>query len=236
MKKKIKDYVKRIVYGERVSSERYLEYLRKVGVKVGDNIKIIDPINFGIDLTRPFLIKLGNDITFSDHVTILTHDYSWSVIANKYPGEIYPSLGPVSIGNNVFVGSHATILQNVKIGNNVVIGFGSVVTKDIPDNSVVAGVPAKIIATIDDLRDKLVNKHQENLSLLVKEYINTFGSKPDDYILREHITFYKTLDAIKEQNPTFYNYHKLYKVDRSINKYHDKDELISNILEHNVKL
>lgn len=52
-----------------------------------------------------------------------------------------------TIGNNVSLGANVTIIGNVSIGNNVVVGAGSVVVKDIPDNCVVAGNPAKIIGT-----------------------------------------------------------------------------------------
>ena len=52
---------------------------------------------------------------------------------------------PIKIGNNVWIGGSVTILSGVTVGNNVVIGAGSVVTKDIPDDCVVAGVPAKKI-------------------------------------------------------------------------------------------
>ena len=54
------------------------------------------------------------------------------------------------IGDNVFLGVGCTIMTPIKIGNNVIIGAGSVVTKDIPDNCVVAGNPAKIIKTFSD--------------------------------------------------------------------------------------
>ena len=52
---------------------------------------------------------------------------------------------PVKIGNKVWIGAHATILPGVTIGNGAVVGAGAVVTKDVPENAVVAGVPAKII-------------------------------------------------------------------------------------------
>lgn len=71
-------------------------------------------------------------------------------------------IGKVIIGNKVFVGAEAIILPNVCIGNNVVIGAGSVVTKDIPDNSVVTGNPAKVIGTYDDY----ILKHSELLAKL----------------------------------------------------------------------
>lgn len=57
---------------------------------------------------------------------------------------------PVIIGDNVWIGGDATILPGVTIGDNVVIGAGSVVTKDIPSNVVIAGNPAKIIKTLSN--------------------------------------------------------------------------------------
>lgn len=53
------------------------------------------------------------------------------------------------IGDNVSLGANVTIIGNIHIGNNVVIGVGSVVVKDVPDNCVVAGNPAKVIKYLD---------------------------------------------------------------------------------------
>ena len=57
---------------------------------------------------------------------------------------------PITIGDDVWIGARAVILPGVKIGNHCVIGTGSVVKDDVPDHSVVAGVPAKILRTLDD--------------------------------------------------------------------------------------
>ena len=57
---------------------------------------------------------------------------------------------PVNIGNDVWVGGNCTILPGVTIGSNVVIAAGAVVTKDVPDNCVVGGIPAKVISTIEN--------------------------------------------------------------------------------------
>ncbi|MDO4565403.1 MAG: DapH/DapD/GlmU-related protein, partial [Clostridia bacterium] len=56
---------------------------------------------------------------------------------------------PVTIGNDVWIGGNCTILPGVTIGNNVIVAAGAVVTKDVPDNCVVAGVPAKIIRNLE---------------------------------------------------------------------------------------
>ena len=62
--------------------------------------------------------------------------------------------GPITIGNNVHIGTNAIIMPGVTIGNNCIIGCGAIVTKSIPDNSIAAGVPARIIETIDEYIEK----------------------------------------------------------------------------------
>lgn len=83
----------------------------------------------------------------------MTHGYDWAAMKGYY-GEICGSAGKVKIGNNVFIGMQATILKGVTVGNNVIIGANSLVNKDIPDNTVVAGNPAIIIMTLDEYYEK----------------------------------------------------------------------------------
>ena len=64
----------------------------------------------------------------------------------KYPEKI----GCIEIGDNVFIGAGTSINYNVKIGSNVIIGACSLITKDVPDNCVVAGVPAKVICSFEE--------------------------------------------------------------------------------------
>lgn len=90
-------------------------------------------------------ISIGDDCLIASHVSInsLTH----SVSTKKFKDKNIAS--PVIIGNNVWVGSHVIILPGVTIGDNSVIGAGTVVTKDIPQNSIVVGVPGRIINTLN---------------------------------------------------------------------------------------
>lgn len=62
---------------------------------------------------------------------------------------------PIKIGKNVWIGSNATILAGVTIGDNAIVGAGAVVTKSVPENRIVAGIPAKIIKSIDE--NEIVN-------------------------------------------------------------------------------
>lgn len=100
----------------------------------------------------PFLLTIGDNVIFADGVRILTHDTSFIVVGGQ------DLAGEVVIGNNVHIGENAIILPGVRIGNNVVIGANAVVKKDVPDGSVVAGIPAKVICSIDEGRRKLEEK------------------------------------------------------------------------------
>lgn len=92
--------------------------------------------------------KIGKCGLIYHHVGI-THDCEIGDFVEISPGA--KLLGACQIGDFVSIGANATILPKIKIGNNVTIGAGSVVTKNIPDNSVVVGIPARIIKTVDAL-------------------------------------------------------------------------------------
>lgn len=127
----------------------------KNGLTVGHTFKI----NAGcsIDPSFPWLVTIGDNVTLGPNVTILSHDASSQVHLE------YTRLGLVSIGNNVFIGAGSIILPGVTIGNNVVIGAGSVVTKDVPDNVVAAGAPARVLKSIEDFKAK--NKAKMDVKL-----------------------------------------------------------------------
>lgn len=103
----------------------------------------------------PKLIKFGDNVIVAGGTTFITHDMAHQVFNNMNTGSyFYYYARPIEVGNNVFIGGNTTILPNIKIGSNVIIGAGSVVTKDIPDNSIAVGVPCKKIGTFDDYLEK----------------------------------------------------------------------------------
>lgn len=149
----MKELVKKIIYNivgkpQLVSSGAYVDYLRKKGIRIGDGTIVFNVKHINIDVTRPELLEIGRNVFLHKGTTILTHDWASWVFVNRF-NEFIPSHGKVKIGDNVWLGENVTILKNVEIGNNVIIGAGSVVTKDIPDNSVAVGVPAKVICSVD---------------------------------------------------------------------------------------
>lgn len=107
------------------------------------------------------LISFGNNVRLASDVLFLTHDGTHRVlnkmdqlIADRGGRKYDEKIGCIEIGNNVFIGSRTCIASNVRIGSNVIIGACSLVNKDIPDNCVVAGIPAKIIKTFDEYLEK----------------------------------------------------------------------------------
>ena len=130
----------RILYGI-FSKIKYANYFgaRKRGMVVGDHFFGQNSI---YDKNYPWLIKIGNNVTIT-HSTILAHDESMKKYLNV------TSVGAVTIDDNVFVGFNSTILPGVHIGANAIIAAGSLVNRDVKAGTVVGGVPAKQIKTID---------------------------------------------------------------------------------------
>ncbi len=99
---------------------------------------------------EPKLISFGNNVSVASGVTFVTHDVIDKVLNNmNYNYKFYYNCAPIKIGNNVFIGCNVTILPGVEINDNVIIAAGSVVTKDVKENTVAAGNPAKEISTFD---------------------------------------------------------------------------------------
>jgi len=125
-------------------------YARRKGVTVGENCRIYIR-SWG---SEPFLVSLGDDVTVTSGVKFITHDGS-TCLVNDQHGKRYQRFASIQVGSHVFIGVNSIIMPGVKIGSNVVIGAGSVVTKDIPDNSVAIGVPAKVVSSFEDYQTKI---------------------------------------------------------------------------------
>lgn len=90
-------------------------------------------------------IEIGDNALIGQQVVIATLNHD---LLPENRGNMLPA--PVRIGNDVWIGAHATILSGVTIGNGAVVAAGAVVTKDVPENTVVAGVPARVIKNIKE--------------------------------------------------------------------------------------
>lgn len=109
-------------------------------IKVGKNVFI----NSGCCFQDQGGVIISDGVLIGQQVVLATLNHD--IVPSKRK-DMFPR--PVKIGKNVWIGAHATILSGVEIGENSIVAAGAVVTKSVPDNVVVAGVPAKIIRHID---------------------------------------------------------------------------------------
>lgn len=156
----------------RMKPSASVKIARKIGVRFADEpgkekCRILtEPLAaFG---SEPYLVKIGHHVEITSGVTFITHDGGMWTLRDRESFEQADYFGPISIGNNVFIGNNVIILPGVTVGDNVVIGAGAVVTKNIPSNSVCAGVPARVIKTIDEYADKLIKNGAMNTRHLNK--------------------------------------------------------------------
>lgn len=139
----------------RVSPEKRAELLKRDGFKMGIGCEVYPGVKFG---TEPYLITIGDYVRITADVRFITHDGGVWVIRNLKNKHDLDKFGMIQIGNNVMIGTGAVIMPNTMVGNNCIIGAGSIVTKNVPNNSVVAGVPAKVISSIEDYYKKNSNQ------------------------------------------------------------------------------
>lgn len=127
------------------------QYARIIGVNMKGRVRIYGSAYscFG---TEPWIITLGDNVHITSNARFITHDGATLIFRKIRPDlEITK---PISVGNDVYIGVNAIIMPGVSIGNNCIIGAGAVVTRDIPENSVAAGVPARVIKTSDAYFEK----------------------------------------------------------------------------------
>lgn len=143
-------------------------YIKSIGVNLGENVHFygIKPSTFS---TEPWLITIGNNVYITNGCQFITHDGGTLILRKEVPD--LELTAPIKIGNDVYIGLNVTIMPGVSIGNRCIIGTGSIVTKDIPSNSVAAGIPAKVIKSVDDYLDKAKENslHCGHLSAKEKE-------------------------------------------------------------------
>lgn len=173
----------------KTNSNRYISYLRKSGIKIGDNCVFRGPNSTEIDLSRPSLIEIGNYVDMNLNFTILTHDYVTSVFLRKYKDFINSS-GKVKIGNNIYFGKNCTILKGTTIGDNCIIGAGSLITKNIPENSVAAGMPAKVICSLDEYYKKRKKESLEEAFEYARSIKERYGRDPVEKDFKEEFSFF----------------------------------------------
>lgn len=146
-------FIKMLLYiNTGIYMKHYIKYLKKIGVEIiGTPNYISNDVYFdGKDYKS---ISIGNNVTISREVMLLTHDYSMYTVVkeldvkniDRFNNSNLLKVEGITIGDNSFIGARVSILPGTIIGKNVLIGACSVVKGTIPDNSIVVGNPAKII-------------------------------------------------------------------------------------------
>ncbi len=109
--------------------------------------------------SEPYMIKIHDNVVIAANVTFITHDIMNDMLARKAgvkPGEMFSEyqMGTIEIFDNVAIGANTTILYNTRIGPDAIVAAGSVVTRDVPQGTIVAGNPARVIGKLEDLIEK----------------------------------------------------------------------------------
>ena len=146
-----------------IKSTDRVNYLRKNKIfgSIGENVLIMDR---KIPLYAN-LIRIHNNVKIASNVTFVTHDVTHGMLNGMLGEAKYrETVGCIEIMDNVFIGTNVTILNNVRIGPNVIVAAGAVVAKDVPANSVVGGVPARVICSLDEYLAKRESRYPEELA------------------------------------------------------------------------
>ena len=141
--------------------EKYVGGLVAKGMQVGTNVQFAADVF--LDPSHCFLISIGNNVTFAPNVRVIAHDASTKQFLD------YTRIGLVRIMDDCFIGDSVIVLPGVTIGPRAIVGSGSVVTRDIPENTVAAGNPARFICSLNDYLVKIKNAASEH-GVLGKEY------------------------------------------------------------------
>ena len=135
----------------------YAAYLKKKALLYaqGENCFISKAAN----IPDPYLVELGNNVWITSGCQLLCHDASVIMINIMRSGH-RDRVGPIVIGSNAFLGNNVIVLPGTTIGSETIVGAGSVVTRNIPDNAVFAGNPARRICGFEDYVRRIENDTQ----------------------------------------------------------------------------
>lgn len=131
------------------------KFVRSLGVELRGTVRFYG-VNRGMFGSEPWLISFGDNVYVTAHCQFVTHDGGTLILRKDHPELEWTA--PIFIGDDVYFGVRSIVLPGVTIGNRVIVAAGSVVTRDVPENSVVGGVPARLICSVDDYLERLQAK------------------------------------------------------------------------------
>lgn len=146
--------VKRVLE-RRLAARDPVEFARRLGVHMRGKVTFYG-VSRGMFGSEPWLISFGDNVYVTAGCQFVTHDGGTLILRKEFPDLEWTA--PIEVGDDVYFGVRTLVMPGVTIGNRVVVAAGSVVTKDVPSNSVVAGVPARVISTVDDYLRRMQEK------------------------------------------------------------------------------
>lgn len=162
---------------------RFPFHKKKVFTNIGYGSRVVRE---NLDGMFPNLVTIGNNCIFAPTAIVLTHDASYYLFTGRY------RIASTKIGNNVFVGYNVVIMPGVEIGDNVIIAACSAVTKSVPSNSVVAGVPGRVIASLSEYLQR-----KRDFELFEPPYA---GKSPADIDIDDVAMFQKAMNKRSKNN------------------------------------
>ncbi len=126
---------------------------RRMGADIGQGCRLL--VNtLG---SEPYLITIGDETLVSGGVVFLTHDAGTWVFRREHPEAA--RFGRIKVGSRVFIGGNAIVLPGVTIGDRSIVGAGAVVTRDVEPGTVVAGVPARVVSTVESYKQRTLRDY-----------------------------------------------------------------------------
>lgn len=167
----ISKYIARFSGGDRL-----IDYLRKQGMKIGEKPRIFCDIS----TSESYLVEIGDNVTISNDVQLITHDASISKVLPEY-SDLF---GKITIGNNCFIGARSIIMYGVTLPDNTIVASGSVVTKSVAESGkIIGGNPAKVIGSVNDFAEK-AKKYAVNIHGMTAEQKRELLKNEEKLVIR----------------------------------------------------
>ena len=180
-------YLKKTIIKVRYNDRTIAEYFRKQGAQIGEGCSILIR-SLG---DEPYLVRIGNHVAIANGVVFATHDGAAWILRKDIPN--IQVFGPIIIEDNCVIGQNVILFPSIRIAKNSIVGAGSVVISDVPPNTIVMGVPARPIGSVEKYKEKCIAKwHEQRPSDIVIEpsrnWWNSKYYKANREKLRKHLT------------------------------------------------
>jgi acetyltransferase-like isoleucine patch superfamily enzyme len=177
----------------RYSDQTIAKYFIKQGAQIGQGCQIA-VLSLG---SQPYLVNIGNHVWVSRGVIFDTEDASTWIAQDECPD--IQTYGRIVIEDNCFIGYNSHLLPNIRIGKNSIVGAGSVVITDIPPDSIVMGVPARVIGSTKKYKEKCIALWKQQKPLGYKNIINgKVGWAVKDHPANQRLIRYHLTDMFEK--------------------------------------